>query len=245
MRAIVAVFVAVIFCATVSNALDSDPLAPPPYCWPLNDFTAANGTYLFDQYYDDNDANAFFMNGRDPNDESGYELFHELWDWGLYGMQDWFGGPFDPDVGFPNQEPDALSWGIIDGTSDTFDVALSFTGYVNGANISFSQGNVMCGQNEQSVVVSAQSFDDVAIELQFYAPSGNSSSWARTAIQLKNNGQASADVTAILVNNWGSDDSTVYIVIDDHYSCSADDANTTGAVDPLLYYSPASNQTRF
>jgi hypothetical protein len=231
MRTFVAIVVAVIFYGTVSNALDSDPAAPPPYCWPLTNFTIANGTSLFDLYFDDEIANPIFINGQDVDDLGGYGIGHETWDWGLYGVQDWFG----PAYNLPNGEPDSFSWGIIDGTADAVDIGLSFTAFVNGANISFTQGNLMCGEEQQTAMVEAQSFDDVAIEFQLYVPSGNASSWARVAIQLTNNGNSDAHVNAILVNNWGSDSYTVYKTIADHYSCS-EEVRASSSLDPLLCY---------
>jgi hypothetical protein len=224
--------VAVIFYGTVSNALDPSPAAPPPYCWPLTNFTLANGTSLFDLLFGDNVANPIFVNGQDANDLSGYGIGHELWDWGLYGMQNWFGS----DYSLPNGDPDSFSWGIMDGTYDAVDAGLSFTAFVNGANISFTQGNLMCGQEQQTAVVAAQSFDDVAMEFQLYVPTGNSSSWARVAIQLTNNGNSDAEINAILVNNWGSDSSTIYRTIEDHYSCSSETEEPSDGDDPILCY---------
>jgi hypothetical protein len=76
MRAILAIFVAVAFFITVGLALDANPAAPPPYCWPLTNFTLGNGTSLFDLLLDYDIANPIFVNGQDLNDEGGYGIGH-------------------------------------------------------------------------------------------------------------------------------------------------------------------------
>jgi hypothetical protein len=109
---------------------------------------------------------------------------------------------------------------LVDGTYDTFDVAMQLI--IDDAPLGGSVLETTCNADSYGFSTSGQTASGLKVTRHFYVAPGPDDAWARV-VDVITNPTASNITTAIsYYNSFGSDDKTIFYVVNDRHSVSGD-----------------------